>query len=52
MKSEPGISRKDADDLLAMMGDDEELRSRMADVLRSELIGSRKHTRDAGRLRR
>jgi hypothetical protein len=54
MKSEPGISRREADDLLALMGDDEEeMRSKLAEVLRSELAGSKRaRTRDIGRLRR
>jgi hypothetical protein len=54
MKSEPGISRKEADDLLALMGDDEEMKSMLAKVLRSELAGSKGAgaVRDVGRLRR
>ena len=53
MKSEPGISRREADDLLALMGDDGEMRSKLAEVLRSELAGSKRaRTRDIGRLRR
>ncbi|WP_187147565.1 hypothetical protein [Candidatus Nitrososphaera gargensis] len=55
MKSEPGMSRKEADDLLSLMGDDEEMRSRLAEVLKSELAGSSRRARavrDVGRLRR
>lgn len=53
MKSEPGLSRKEADDLLAMMKDDEEMRGRLEKVLNSELAGSgRSGLRDVGRLRR
>jgi hypothetical protein len=53
MKSEPGLSRREADDLISMMGDDEEMRTKMAEVLKSELLGSRRSgARDVGRLRR
>lgn len=55
MRSEPGMSRKQADDLLSLMGDDKEMRRKMAGVLRSELAGSGHRVdaaRDVGRLRR
>ena len=53
MKTEPGMSRKEADDLLATMKDDEEMRRRLEDVLKSELAGSgRSGLHDVGRLRR
>ena len=53
MKSEPGLSRREADDLISMMGDDEEMRRKMAEVLKSELLGWRRsRARDVGRLRR
>jgi hypothetical protein len=53
MKTEPGLSRRQADELLSLIGDDLELRDRMAEVLRSELLGSRgKRVHDVGRLRR
>jgi hypothetical protein len=43
MKTEPGMNRSQADD--------EELRGRMAEVLKSELLGSRgKRVQDVGRL--
>ncbi len=50
------MSRKEADDLLSLMGDDEEMRSKLAEVLKSELAGSNQRAaravRDVGRLRR
>ena len=55
MKSEPGLSQRQVNDLLSMMGDDEEMRSRLAEVLKSELAGSHQRARavrDVGRLRR
>lgn len=55
MKSEPGMSQREANDLLSMMGDDEEMRAKLAEVLKSELYGSGKRAkavRDIGRLRR
>jgi hypothetical protein len=41
MKSEPGMSRRKVDDLLSLMGDDEEMRGKLAEaeVLKSELAG-------------
>jgi hypothetical protein len=53
VKFEPSLSRREADDLLSLMGEDEEMRRKMAEVLKSELLGSRRsRTRDVGRLRR
>lgn len=53
MKSEPGMSQREADDLLLLMGDDKEMRSKLAKVLESELRGSaKKVVQDVGRLRR
>ncbi|MGI0049085.1 MAG: hypothetical protein ACREAW_06050 [Nitrososphaera sp.] len=53
MKYEPGLSRREADDLLSLMDDDEEMRRKMEEVLKSELLGSRRsRIRDVGRLRR
>jgi hypothetical protein len=40
MKSEPGMSRREVDDLLSLMGDDEEMRRKLTEVLKSELGGS------------
>jgi hypothetical protein len=39
MKSEPGMSRRKVDDLLSLMKDDEEMRGKLAEVLKSELAG-------------
>jgi hypothetical protein len=53
MKTEPGLSRRQADDLNSLMGDDREMRTKKAEVLKSELLGSRgKRVQDVGRLRR
>lgn len=54
MKSEPGLSRKEARDLLSLMNEDEEMRRRLAEVLKSELAGSGNNriVQDVGRLRR
>ena len=54
MKSEPGISRKEADELLSLMGEDAEMRRLMTKVLNAELAGSGRVTgvQDVGRLRR
>jgi hypothetical protein len=49
------MSRIQADDLLSLMGDDEEMRSKLAEVLKWQLGGSGKRAesvRDVGRLRR
>jgi hypothetical protein len=37
MKSEPGTNRREVDDLLSLMGDNEEMRGKLAEVLKSEL---------------
>ena len=50
------LSRKEANDILSQIKDDDEMRDRLAEVLRAELVGSRsskiKPIRDIGRLRR
>jgi hypothetical protein len=54
LKSEPGTSRREVDDLLSLTGDDEEMRGKLAEVLKSELAGSNQRdraVRDVGRLR-
>jgi hypothetical protein len=45
MKSEPGTSRRELDDPLSLMGDDEEMREKLAEVLKSELAGSNQRAR-------
>lgn len=56
MKSNASLTKKDVDHLLNLMKDDEELREKMVEVLRAELLGTRarmtNHSQDIGRLRR
>jgi len=59
MKPKHSISKKDVNDLLNLMKNDEILRQQMAEILRMELLGSSKsarqnnhYVREVGRLRR
>jgi len=56
VKSNSGLTKKDVDHLLNLMKEDEELREKMVQVIKAELLGSRarmaNHLQDVGRLRR